>query len=174
MERANGKDKTAIRVGKKWLPISWTSHFGTIDAPNDKIYESSRTETNTAKHKKESGTIVLAHELFDALPIHQFEVSKRGQWCERMVDINIDPRNSTSSSVETSEVQTNESKAVETENPSSSLSTKKEQRQELRLVLSNGPTPAAKVGTTPSVFIHFCCLFYSFFMTLFTIAYRFY
>ncbi|KQK08487.1 protein arginine methyltransferase NDUFAF7, mitochondrial [Brachypodium distachyon] len=32
-----------------------------------------------------SPTIILAHEFFDALPIHQFQKASRG-WCEKMVD----------------------------------------------------------------------------------------
>ncbi|KAF0853045.1 mitochondrial Complex I (CI) assembly protein NDUFAF7/MidA [Andalucia godoyi] len=31
-------------------------------------------------------TLILAHEFFDALPVYQFQVV-RGQWCERLVDI---------------------------------------------------------------------------------------
>ncbi|XP_028780476.1 protein arginine methyltransferase NDUFAF7, mitochondrial-like [Neltuma alba] len=31
-------------------------------------------------------TIIIAHEFFDALPIHQFQKASRG-WCEKMVDV---------------------------------------------------------------------------------------
>uniref|UniRef100_A0A804QTJ8 Protein arginine methyltransferase NDUFAF7 n=1 Tax=Zea mays TaxID=4577 RepID=A0A804QTJ8_MAIZE len=33
-----------------------------------------------------SPTIIIAHEFYDALPIHQFQKASRG-WCEKMVDI---------------------------------------------------------------------------------------
>lgn len=32
--------------------------------------------------------IVLAHELFDALPIHQFEFDERRRWRERLITFN--------------------------------------------------------------------------------------
>lgn len=28
---------------------------------------------------------VIAHELYDALPIHQFHYNERGEWCEKVV-----------------------------------------------------------------------------------------
>lgn len=31
---------------------------------------------------------IIAHELFDALPIHQFHFSEKGEWCEKVVQIN--------------------------------------------------------------------------------------
>jgi len=31
---------------------------------------------------------VIAHELFDALPIHQFHYNAAGEWCEKVVQIN--------------------------------------------------------------------------------------
>ncbi|KAL5055338.1 hypothetical protein RYX36_036020 [Vicia faba] len=33
-----------------------------------------------------SPTIIIAHEFFDALPVHQFQKATRG-WCEKMVDV---------------------------------------------------------------------------------------
>lgn len=33
---------------------------------------------------------VLAHELYDALPVHQFHLNDRRQWCEKVVWINPD------------------------------------------------------------------------------------
>ncbi len=35
-------------------------------------------------------TIFLAHEFFDALPIHHFALKDRG-WCETLIDINDTP-----------------------------------------------------------------------------------
>lgn len=32
-------------------------------------------------------TIIIAHEFFDALPIHQFQKSSRGGWCEKLIDV---------------------------------------------------------------------------------------
>nr|VDD56876.1 unnamed protein product [Brassica oleracea] len=34
-------------------------------------------------------TIIIAHEFYDALPVHQFQKSPRG-WCEKMVDVEED------------------------------------------------------------------------------------
>lgn len=34
-------------------------------------------------------TIIIAHEFFDALPIHQFQKTSRG-WCEKMIDMSED------------------------------------------------------------------------------------
>lgn len=31
---------------------------------------------------------LIAHELFDALPIHQFHLSEKREWCEKVVQIN--------------------------------------------------------------------------------------
>ncbi|KAJ6814703.1 protein arginine methyltransferase NDUFAF7, mitochondrial [Iris pallida] len=36
-----------------------------------------------------SPTIIIAHEFFDALPVHQFQKASRG-WCEKMVDVSDD------------------------------------------------------------------------------------
>jgi NADH dehydrogenase [ubiquinone] 1 alpha subcomplex assembly factor 7 len=33
--------------------------------------------------------LVVAHELFDALPVHQFQLTDRG-WRERLVDVSSD------------------------------------------------------------------------------------
>jgi len=30
---------------------------------------------------------LIAHELFDALPIHQFHYNERREWCEKVVTI---------------------------------------------------------------------------------------
>ncbi|GBG85840.1 hypothetical protein CBR_g40650 [Chara braunii] len=35
--------------------------------------------------------IVIAHEFFDALPVHQFQMTDRG-WCEKLVDVAQQPR----------------------------------------------------------------------------------
>ena len=31
---------------------------------------------------------LIAHELYDALPVHQFHMNDQRQWCERVVKIN--------------------------------------------------------------------------------------
>ena len=31
---------------------------------------------------------LLAHELYDALPIHQFHMNEKREWCEKVVVIN--------------------------------------------------------------------------------------
>ena len=68
--------------------------------------------------------IVIAQELFDALPVHQFEVAEDGTWRERLVDINH------------GEYGEEETYAV---------ATREKERLDLRFVLSNGGTPASKV-----------------------------
>lgn len=35
-------------------------------------------------------TLILAHEFFDALPVHQFEKTQERGWCERLVDLDDD------------------------------------------------------------------------------------
>jgi len=70
--------------------------------------------------------VVLAHEFFDALPVHQFAKTARG-WCERLVDEN-------SASEE------------EVEQPSApSASSTSSTHAPLRFVLSPGPTPASSL-----------------------------
>jgi len=34
----------------------------------------------------EGPTILVAHEFFDAMPVHQFQLTERG-WCERLIDL---------------------------------------------------------------------------------------
>ncbi|KAI3726077.1 hypothetical protein L1987_65874 [Smallanthus sonchifolius] len=36
-------------------------------------------------------TIIIAHEFFDALPVHQFQKASRG-WCEKMIDVGEDSK----------------------------------------------------------------------------------
>jgi SAM-dependent MidA family methyltransferase len=35
---------------------------------------------------RDAPAIFIAHEFFDALPVHQFQKTERG-WCERLVDV---------------------------------------------------------------------------------------
>lgn len=35
---------------------------------------------------QDAPAIFIAHEFFDALPVHQFQKTERG-WCERLVDV---------------------------------------------------------------------------------------
>ncbi|GAV69810.1 Methyltransf_28 domain-containing protein [Cephalotus follicularis] len=46
---------------------------------------------HTALEQVPSGlpTIIIAHEFYDALPVHQFQRASRG-WCEKMVDVDED------------------------------------------------------------------------------------
>eukprot|EP00899_Mesostigma_viride_P008900 jgi/Mesvir1/18010/Mv09343-RA.1 len=60
--------------------------------------------------------IIIAHEFFDALPVHQFQKTERG-WCERLVDLAPPP--------------------AEGETPDNRASP-------FRIVLSNRPTPASQ------------------------------
>ena len=31
---------------------------------------------------------IIAHELFDALPIHQFHYNEKREWCEKIIQLN--------------------------------------------------------------------------------------
>lgn len=64
------------------VPVSWYNDIEEIPHPTTDTY-----------------TMVVAHEFFDALPIHQFE-ARGGQWRERLVDVGGDSvsGNSTDSS----------------------------------------------------------------------------
>lgn len=33
---------------------------------------------------------VIAHELYDALPVHQFHYNEKREWCEKVVIINAE------------------------------------------------------------------------------------
>ena len=35
---------------------------------------------------------VIAHELFDALPVHQFHYNDRREWCEKVLVINAETK----------------------------------------------------------------------------------
>lgn len=41
-----------------------------------------------AKELMKNPVFLIAHELFDALPIHQFHFSEKREWCEKVVQIN--------------------------------------------------------------------------------------
>jgi len=41
-----------------------------------------------AKELMKNPCFVIAHELFDALPIHQFHYNAKRQWCEKVVQLN--------------------------------------------------------------------------------------
>lgn len=41
-----------------------------------------------AKGLLKNPCFLLAHELYDALPIHQFHLNESRQWCERVVQLN--------------------------------------------------------------------------------------
>lgn len=76
--------------------------------------------------------IVVAQELFDALPIHQFEYTEQG-WCERLVDVDIGYSSSDDN----------------TKDEDASLSDGEmrgsEEDPQLRFVLSPAPTNASRV-----------------------------
>jgi NADH dehydrogenase [ubiquinone] 1 alpha subcomplex assembly factor 7 len=36
-------------------------------------------------------TLFIAHEFFDALPVHQFQLTRDHGWCERLVDLAEEP-----------------------------------------------------------------------------------
>lgn len=62
-----GDFEYATKDGK---PVSWYEMFTAVppDAP----------------------LLLVAQELFDALPVHQFQMTDRGEWRERLIDVNTD------------------------------------------------------------------------------------
>lgn len=62
------------------------------DANSEKQYRSTLSGTPVSWHatleQVPTGlpTIIIAHEFFDALPVHQFQKASRG-WCEKMIDV---------------------------------------------------------------------------------------
>eukprot|EP00514_Thraustochytrium_sp_LLF1b_P011185 CAMPEP_0184545062 /NCGR_PEP_ID=MMETSP0199_2-20130426/4041_1 /TAXON_ID=1112570 /ORGANISM="Thraustochytrium sp., Strain LLF1b" /LENGTH=629 /DNA_ID=CAMNT_0026939315 /DNA_START=9 /DNA_END=1898 /DNA_ORIENTATION=+ len=95
----------------KSLEVEWFREFG--DA--------------CPKHQEDIPVLIVAQELLDALPIHQFELSKEKVWVERMVD--VDPAEAT----------------IPADTPEEDLPETLEKRHHFRFVLSKGSTPAAKV-----------------------------
>lgn len=57
--------RQSLRYESRGLQVSW--HRSLEDVPRD------------------APAIFIAHEFFDALPVHQFQKTERG-WCERLVD----------------------------------------------------------------------------------------
>ena len=60
-EQIRGRQKAARRLQVRW-------HRSLDEVPTD------------------APAVFIAHEFFDALPVHQFEHTDRG-WCERLVDL---------------------------------------------------------------------------------------
>ena len=48
------------------------------------------TEKEHAKEMMRNPCFILAHELYDALPIHQFHYNERHEWCEKVVVLDQD------------------------------------------------------------------------------------
>ena len=97
--------------------------------------------------------IVLAQELFDALPVHQFELTEHG-WCERMVDIleeeveeaEVVVEGKEGNEDERKEEQEEEEKKIETETAiEKSADDEDTDDEQLRFVLSPAPTNASRV-----------------------------
>jgi SAM-dependent MidA family methyltransferase len=78
--------------------------------------------------RESAPVIVVAQELFDALPIHQFEYSSSGEWVERLVDIDPEPE-----------------AAPELVEQAVAAGQPVDRRHHLRFVLSRGQTPASRV-----------------------------
>ncbi|XP_074576377.1 uncharacterized protein LOC141832909 isoform X2 [Curcuma longa] len=47
------------------------------------------TNDDSSSKKTIMPTIIIAHEFYDALPVHQFQKASRG-WCEKMIDVSED------------------------------------------------------------------------------------
>jgi len=85
-------------------------------------------------HEANVPLLVIAQELFDALPVHQFELNNQNIWCERLVDVNYADSSSSNAKGDDSSL---------------AGESKEELRHHLRFVLSPGPTPASKVLLKP-------------------------
>jgi len=96
----------------KLIPVEWLSRFDEVDDDQD----------------EQVPLLIVAQELFDALPIHQFEMTSKGEWSERLVDVNLSDEELPSENQETPSPKYDDS-----------------ENQHLRFVLSQSPTPASKV-----------------------------
>lgn len=92
--------------------------------------------------------IVIAQELFDALPVHQFEYTEQG-WCERLVDVNVDV--GLADVIEArDQTEGEQQRALGSENDregdkAGDKTCDEESMPELRFVLSPAPTNASRV-----------------------------
>ncbi|GBG27371.1 Protein arginine methyltransferase NDUFAF7, mitochondrial [Hondaea fermentalgiana] len=97
---------------------------GNIESRSVKV-EWMREFNDVRKQNNNTPTLVVAQELFDALPVHQFEVNKKKEWVERLVD--VEPLAPTVAEAD-----------VDPEKPLRKL-------HHFRFVLSTKPTPATKM-----------------------------
>ncbi|XP_034705979.1 protein arginine methyltransferase NDUFAF7 homolog, mitochondrial-like isoform X2 [Vitis riparia] len=64
------------------------SHNGNVDKRTISMLTGTPVSWHAALEQVPSGlpTIIIAHEFYDALPVHQFQRASRG-WCEKMIDV---------------------------------------------------------------------------------------
>ncbi|KAJ9562512.1 hypothetical protein OSB04_007672 [Centaurea solstitialis] len=81
-------------------PVSWHANLeevptGSKDANKATLYAMLYIRKKSGTHKLLSEravpTIIIAHEFYDALPVHQFQKASRG-WCEKMIDVAEDSK----------------------------------------------------------------------------------
>jgi hypothetical protein len=70
---------TGTMRNKAKTPVEW--HWALVDVDGDK--------DDSTKKTTPTPTLVIAHEFFDALPIHQFQYTTDRGWCERLVDADV-------------------------------------------------------------------------------------
>lgn len=118
---------TGRRNAANSVPVSWHRTFeDVVSRGTAKVLDSEGASGSGAPP-----LFVIAQEFFDALPIHQFEFTKRKQWRERLID--IDP-------VEASPLPAD-----------GKIPDVVDKRHHLRFVLATGETPASKVLLNKSI-----------------------
>ena len=59
-----------------------------VDKITDRGKKAGELTQKQAQELMKNPCFLIAHELFDALPIHQFHLSDKREWCEKVVQIN--------------------------------------------------------------------------------------
>lgn len=104
----SGISARAGRMEDRSIKVEWMREFSDVMRQDDK-----------------TPLLIVAQELFDALPIHQFEYNSRGSWVERLIDLEHRDANSTEEELK----------------PEDTV----RKLHHLRFVLSKSTTPAARM-----------------------------
>uniref|UniRef100_A0A7S2WE38 Protein arginine methyltransferase NDUFAF7 n=1 Tax=Mucochytrium quahogii TaxID=96639 RepID=A0A7S2WE38_9STRA len=108
------------------LPTRW------VDDIED-LMDINKTEIQKGTRLKNTAVFVVAQELFDALPIHQFEYTKARAWRERLVD--LEPR--------AHQVKSDSLPVTDDANTKSCTDESLQERHHFRFVLARNETPAS-------------------------------